>query len=165
VTARVTVERVAWNDARAVELRRLMDVDMAERYGDGRDEPPELVRKRARALSVRTADIRATLLAIAEDGASVGHIALRTLGDEWEIKRLLVLPGMRRRGVARALLAAVEDIARGNGARRVILQAGDRQPEAVALYERHGYTRIPVYEPYVETMPWSFCFEKPLAAG
>ncbi|BDZ46847.1 GNAT family N-acetyltransferase [Naasia aerilata] len=160
----VDLEAVVWNDPRAVALRRLMDADMVERYGDGREEPPELTRKRARALSVRTDDIRATLLAVQDDGAAVGHIALRMLGDEWEVKRLIVLPVARRAGVARRLLNEVEEIARRGGGRRVILQAGDRQPEAVALYESSGYTRIPVYEPYVETMPWSLCFEKRLTS-
>jgi GNAT superfamily N-acetyltransferase len=154
------LEAVAWNDPRAVALRRLMDRDMEERYGDGRQEPAELTAKRARALAVRPADVQATLLALAEDGIPIGHVALRRLGDEWEVKRLIVTTGARRRGVGRVLLGAVEDIARRNGARRVILQAGDKQPEAVAMYERLGWTPIPVYEPYVETMPWSRCFER-----
>jgi GNAT superfamily N-acetyltransferase len=160
---RFTLEPVAWTDPRAVELRRLMDRDMDERYGStGAPEPPELTAKRARALSVRAADVRATLLALSPEGAPVGHIALRMLGDEWEVKRLIVLPVARRTGIGRALLEEVERIARNGGARRVILQAGPKQPEAVALYERFGYSRIPVYEPYVETMPFSFCFEKNL---
>jgi hypothetical protein len=34
------------------------------------------------------------------------------------------------------------------------------QPEVVARFARLGYTPIPLYEPYVETMPTSMCFEK-----
>ncbi|MBK0297397.1 GNAT family N-acetyltransferase, partial [Bacillus sp. S34] len=63
---------------------------------------------------------------------------------------------------ATALLAEGEQVAREQGAERLILQTGDKQPEAVALYEKTGWTRIPVYEPYAATMPWSFCFEKAL---
>jgi hypothetical protein len=33
----------------------------------------------------------------------------------------------------------------------------------VALHERVGYTPIPIYEPYVETIPNSLCVEKVLA--
>jgi hypothetical protein len=40
---------------------------------------------------------------------------------------------------------------------------GDRQPEAVAAYQRAGYTPIPVFPPYVE-LPFSLCFEKRLPA-
>ncbi|WP_255359407.1 hypothetical protein [Frondihabitans sp. PAMC 28766] len=43
-----------------------------------------------------------------------------------------------------------------------MLQTGDRQPDAVRLYERFGYTPIPVYEPYVEAIPFSLCYEKRL---
>jgi GNAT superfamily N-acetyltransferase len=74
-----------------------------------------------------------------------------------------VLPGSRRLGIAQALLGEVERVAREGGARRIILQAGDQQPEAVALYRKLGWSPIPVYEPYIETMPNSLCFEKPLS--
>ena len=61
-------------------------------------------------------------------------------------------------------MAEVEAVARAAGARRLILQTGHRQPEAVHLYERVGYRRIPTYEPYVEALPNSICFEKVLVA-
>jgi GNAT superfamily N-acetyltransferase len=157
------VEPVAWEDERAVALRRLMDTDMADRYGL-QDEPPELSAKRSRALTVDPDRVRATLLAVLPDGTAAGHIALRTLRDDWEVKRLIVTSAARRLGIGRTLLEAVERIARDGGARRVILQTGDRQPEAVTLYTRLGYSLIPVYEPYVETMPRSLCFEKVFAS-
>jgi GNAT superfamily N-acetyltransferase len=153
------LERVGWDDDRAVALRRLMDAEMRERYGL-HDEPAELTAKRGRALSVDPTRVRATLLAVLPDGTPAGHIVLRMLGDDWEVKRLIVTADARRSGIGRALLAEVERIARDGGAQRVILQAGDQQPEAVALYRRLGYSPIPVYEPYVETMPRSLCFQK-----
>src|SRR4051794_21782677 len=156
------LERVAWDDPRAVALRRLMDADMRERYGL-HDEPAELTAKRARALSVDPSQVRATLLALLPDGTAAGHIAVRMLRDDWEVKRLIVSAEARRSGIGRALLDEVERIARDGGARRVILQAGDQQPEAVAMYRRLGYSPIPVYGPYRETMPRSLCFEKVFA--
>ena len=36
----------------------------------------------------------------------------------------------------------MEDSARAAGRRRIILETGDRQPEAVKLYETAGYERI-----------------------
>jgi ribosomal protein S18 acetylase RimI-like enzyme len=51
-------------------------------------------------------------------------------------------PAARGRGVARRVLAAVEESARAAGCRRVILETGDRQPEAIALYTSAGYRRI-----------------------
>src|SRR3954466_494966 len=157
--AEFRLERVGWDDERAVALRSLMDADMAERYGL-HDEPAELSAKRSRALAVAPGRVRATLLAVLPDGRTAGHIALRLLREEWEVKRLIVSPEARRLGIGSALLAEAERIARDAGAPRVILQAGDRQPEAVAMYRRLGYSPIPVYEPYIETMPHSLCFEK-----
>ncbi|HEX6969171.1 MAG TPA: GNAT family N-acetyltransferase, partial [Micromonosporaceae bacterium] len=51
-------------------------------------------------------------------------------------------PKMRGRGVARAVLAAVEQSARDHGRKRLILECGDKQPEAIAMYEKCGYQRI-----------------------
>jgi ribosomal protein S18 acetylase RimI-like enzyme len=46
---------------------------------------------------------------------------------------------MRRRGLARRLLAALEDSARGAGIQVLALETGTMQPEAIALYEAQGY--------------------------
>ena len=59
-----------------------------------------------------------------------------------EIKRMYVVPAARRSGVARALLAALEDTARGMGYRIARLDTGARQPHAVAFYEASGYRRV-----------------------
>jgi GNAT superfamily N-acetyltransferase len=59
-----------------------------------------------------------------------------------EIKRMYVVPQARRSGVARALLAALEDAARGLGYRIARLDTGDRQPHAQAFYEASGYRRV-----------------------
>jgi GNAT superfamily N-acetyltransferase len=112
---------------------------------------------------VDPATVITSILAIDEDGEALGHIAVRRLGDEVELKRLIVLEAARGKGAATALLAECERVGREEGAARLILQTGDKQPEAVALYEKTGWTPIPVYEPYAATMPWSFCFEKALS--
>jgi ribosomal protein S18 acetylase RimI-like enzyme len=148
-------------DPRAVALRRALDDDLDERYRhETEGEPAELTEERNRALAIHPEQIRATLLAIDEgDDDVLGHVMLRRLGDEWELKRLVVHPRARRRGVGRALVAAVVERARAAGARRVILQTGAPQPESIALYRAQGFTPIPVYEPYVATMPDTLCFE------
>jgi GNAT superfamily N-acetyltransferase len=53
-----------------------------------------------------------------------------------------VVPAARRSGLARALLAALEEAARGIGYRIVRLNTGERQPHAQALYEASGYRRM-----------------------
>ena len=48
----------------------------------------------------------------------------------------------RRCGYATALLAELENTIAARGYRRVYLTTGHRQPEAEALYESTGYTRL-----------------------
>ena len=72
--------------------------------------------------------------------------ALKRLGrDEAEIKRMYVVPAARGRGLARGLLAAMEDAARDLGYERVRLDTGATQPHAKALYRSAGYRDIPDY--------------------
>ena len=56
-----------------------------------------------------------------------------------EVKRMYVSPVVRRRGLARRLLVALEDSAREAGATVLALETGTMQPEAIALYEAQGY--------------------------
>jgi len=159
----ITIERVAWEDPRGVVLRTRMDEEMHERYGSANaGEDPAVTEERNRVLTVDPATIVTSLLALDEDGEPLGHIAVRRLGDEIELKRLIVLAAARGKGAATALLDECARVGRELGAARLILQTGDRQPDAVALYRKTGWSPIPVYEPYAATMPWSFCFEKAL---
>jgi GNAT superfamily N-acetyltransferase len=59
-----------------------------------------------------------------------------------EIKRMYVVPAARGRGVARALLAALEDAARALGYSRARLDTGPRQPHAERMYRESGYRPI-----------------------
>jgi GNAT superfamily N-acetyltransferase len=161
----ITIERVDWLDPRSVALRDVMDDDMSARYGSHEDaEPPEQSAERNRALAVDPATVVTSILALDEEGVAVGHIGVRWLGDELELKRLIVLEAARGQGAAKALLAESEAVGREVGASRLVLQTGAKQPEAVGLYERTGWRRIPIYhEPYARTMPLSLCFDKSLA--
>lgn len=65
-----------------------------------------------------------------------------------ELKRVWVSEQVRRGGVARAMVAHVEEQARTQGADWLILETGDRQAAAVALYRRIGYVDIPDFGHY-----------------
>ncbi|MBG6239997.1 GNAT superfamily N-acetyltransferase [Mycetocola sp. CAN_C7] len=159
---KINIEAVPWADDRAVSLREVLQEDLYRRYASHLQSSPD--REAAlNALSMSPDDVLATVIAISEESGPVGHAALRSLNGEWEVKRVVVLESERGKGVARLLMAKIEEIARRNGASRVILQTGDEQPEAVALYLRLGYQPIPVYEPYATAIPFSSCFEKRLA--
>jgi GNAT superfamily N-acetyltransferase len=76
-------------------------------------------------------------------GPPVGGVGLRTVGPgTGEVRRLWVDPTWRGRGVARALMAGLEDAAHRLGHSALRLGTGDRQPEAVALYESTGWVRV-----------------------
>ncbi len=65
-----------------------------------------------------------------------------------ELKRMHVLPAAQRRGLARAVLAELERVARAAGRRRMILETGIQQPEAMALYTTAGYAPTPKFGLY-----------------
>lgn len=153
------------DDPRAARLRAALDEDLDRRYGPlNREEPADIKAARVEALRVAPEEVVATWIAVTED-VPVGHVMLRRLGSEWELKRLIVTSAARGRGIGRALTERVIARAREDGAPRVILQTGAPQPESIALYTSLGFTPTPVYEPYRATMPNSLCFELRLAAG
>jgi GNAT superfamily N-acetyltransferase len=78
-----------------------------------------------------------------------------------EIKRMYVAPESRGRGLARLMLAHLEDTARASGADVMILETGLAQPEAIVLYESAGYTPIPGFG-YYKDAPLSRCFARRL---
>jgi GNAT superfamily N-acetyltransferase len=78
-----------------------------------------------------------------------------------EVKRMWVDPAQRGHGIATTVLTALEDWARELGFARCILETGIKQPEAIALYHKTGYARMPNYGQYLNVEN-SVCFEKAL---
>lgn len=104
---------------------------------------------------------RGAFLIARRDGEAVGCGAVRRIdATTAELKRMFTVPRARGTGVASAILAALEAEARALGATRVVLETGTRQLEAMALYERRGYVRIPFYGEY--DGPLSLCMERRL---
>lgn len=152
----VTVRSVPFGDADATALRNAMISEVYARYPD-RMASDDITS----ANQVADDSVAYTGLATDADGRAVGHVALRWLGPDLELKRMYVVPDARGTGVAAALLTAAEHEAKALGAERIVLQTGDRQPEAVRCYEKAGYTPIPIFPPY-ERLTFSKCFAKSL---
>jgi GNAT superfamily N-acetyltransferase len=73
-------------------------------------------------------------------------IELRALSTgAYEIKRLYVRPHARGHGIGRRLMRAVEAYARENTARHIFLDTKSTMADAIALYEREGFVRVPPY--------------------
>ena len=111
---------------------------------------------------------RGAYLVARVDGRAVACGALRPLeGDvaggpaTAEVRRMFVTATARRRGLASAMLQALEARAVALGHAVLRLETGFRQQPAIALYEARGYLRIAPFGPYVGD-PTSVCFEKVL---
>ncbi len=158
-----TIESVSWDDERAVALRAAMDEEISPRYAEvyaGFDDETRAALDED--FAVDPATMVEVILVRDAGGVAVGHAALRRLGDELEVKRVFVAAPARGRGASHALMGELERLGRERGAARLILQTGNRQPEAIGLYEKLGYRAIDIYPPYVR-FPASRCFEKVLA--
>ena len=81
--------------------------------------------------------------------------------DTMEIKRMYTLPEQRGKGIASCILSELERWAAELSCNKCILETGTRQPEAIMLYEKNGYNRIPNYGQY-QGIANSVCFEKVL---
>ena len=95
-----------------------------------------------------------------DDGRAVAGGGIARFDEtHGEVKRMYVVPEARGRGLGRRLLDELETYARALGYAGVVLETGDRQEAALALYRRAGYVRRPCWPPYV-SRALSFCFEK-----
>jgi RimJ/RimL family protein N-acetyltransferase len=80
-----------------------------------------------------------------------------------EIKRMYVLKNERKKGIASLILNELENWSKELDFKRCILETGQKMPEAIGLYEKKDYTRIPNYGQY-EYFTRSICFEKDLTS-
>ena len=78
-----------------------------------------------------------------------------------EVKRMYVVPAARGRGLARGLLAALEESAREAGADVMVLETGTAQPEALALYRSSDYVPVEAFG-YYRDSPFVRYLGKPL---
>ncbi len=100
------------------------------------------------------------VVVVYSDGVAVGCGAIKEYKPEIsEIKRMFVDDSARSRGIATKILTELEAWAIELGYTQSILETGKKLPEAVALYEKHGYRRIPNYDQYA-CMESSVCYTK-----
>ena len=155
----------------AGQLVRDMVAEIPPRYGEVLDAAAAAARAAA-VLAANAAFLgeRSVFLVATAGGQAIGcggiepvTIALDGETDalSGEVKRMYVNQAWRRRGVGAAILAALEERARGFGYHRLVLETGDRQPEAVGLYISGGWVRIAPFGQYVDDST-SVCFEKRL---
>src|SRR5215469_7661813 len=134
--ALVTEERIAEDDPRRPEIRALLErhLDFARAQ-----TPPE------HSFALDTAgllDPAVSLFSVRADGSVLGIGAIKRLGPHHaEIKSMHTAEAARGRGIGRAMLAHLPDVARTRGFRWVSLETGTTAAfaPARALYESAGF--------------------------
>jgi GNAT superfamily N-acetyltransferase len=146
----IEIHRTTGTDPRSRALREEMDAETFGLYAAGFAAMEPEVRERVdAALHTEQADLVEVVIAV-EDGADVGHAALRALTcGGYEVKKVFVRSAARGRGVSRTLMTAIEDVARQMGETTLVLQTGPKQVEAIALYRAIGYEPVEAFGPYV----------------
>lgn len=148
----ITVTRTDSDDPDFQALVKRLDADLAER--DGADHG-------FYAQFNKIDKIRHAVVCY-EAGQPLGCGAIKAFSDEaMEVKRMYVSPDGRKKGIATRVLTELEVWASELGYLKCVLETGKRQPEAIALYEKNGYTRTPNYGQYAGVEN-SVCFEKVL---
>ncbi|MER6526748.1 GNAT family N-acetyltransferase [Streptomyces sp. NPDC001508] len=158
----MNIRRVPFDHPDAVKLNDEVQAEYHLRYGDGGD---------ATVLDASDFTPPRGLYLIAYDEydrpvATGGWRSKDENGEgnedgDAELKRMFVIEEMRGRGLARRLLAALEEDARAAGRVRMVLETGTKQPEAIALYVSSGYTPCVKFG-YYRHHESSHCYAKPL---
>jgi len=98
--------------------------------------------------------------------AACGGVLLVDAGNDdrayGEIKRMYVRPPFRGLGLGKLILQHLANYSRQRGVNLLRLETGIHQVEAINLYQRFGFERIPPFGSY-HPDPVSLCFEKRLA--
>jgi GNAT superfamily N-acetyltransferase len=138
IRVEVEISRAPADAPPGSDLLEAMVVEMSELYG-GRIDVPGM----PRAAPADMGPPGGTFLVVWLDGEAVGCGGLKRLPDDaCEIKRMYIAPHARGRGLARRLLVALEDAARGLGYDLARLDTGPKQPHAQRMYEEAGYEPI-----------------------
>ena len=96
------------------------------------------------------------------EGLPAGCGGLQLFGSEYgEVKRMYVRPAFRGLGLGKLMIAHLVTYARSQGIGSLRLETGIHQHEAIGLYERMGFKRIPPFGSYCED-PLSRFYEKSL---
>lgn len=157
----IEIRRIEYGTPAAAALLDQMDAEMGALYaGRGTELTPEVGELVSIALAVHPEDMIAAIAAF--DGEElVGHAALRPFEDALEVKRVIVRADHRGQGISKQLMLELEVIARERGVTSLILQTGNLQAEAIALYRRIGYVPIERFGAYAP-IPFFLCFGKTL---
>ncbi|MEE1789269.1 GNAT family N-acetyltransferase [Streptomyces sp. BE308] len=139
-SAPTRLSAVPYDHPDAHHLTRALHLDQVATYGFAEDpgEPP----------AAQFDPPQGLFLIAHHDGGAVGCGGIRLLDAETaEIKRMYVKESARGNGLGRRILEYLERHAAVNGATQLLLETGCRNHDALALYQRCGYTPRSSYVP------------------
>ena len=144
------VKRVDSTDHDFQNLVQFLDADLAIRDGDEHDFYHQF----------NKIDMLKHCIIVYLDDIPVACGAIKPFNKESvEVKRMYTDPQKRKMGLASETLNQLEIWAKELGYKKCVLETGIKQPEAIALYEKSGYQKIPNYGQYIG-IENSVCFEK-----
>ena len=149
------LRRTTSRDVDFIALTQRFDRELRAEYGDEVEDV---------YAQYNVVDTETVVVASIDEVAAGCGCFKRYDAETIELKRFYVDPARRGAGVGRAVIGALEAWAIELGYRAAVLETGTRQAAAIALYERAGYQRTPLYGPYVG-MELSICMRKQLVAS
>ena len=92
---------------------------------------------------------RLSLWFVALEGERVvGYVGSQTVIDESDMMNIAVHPDFRRRGIAEALITALEEALREKGSHALTLEVRASNTPAIALYEKLGFVQAGIRKNY-----------------
>ena len=152
-TQNIILKRTDSTDADFRLLITLLDKELNQRYGD--------LMQSTYDRHNHIIDIDTVVLAYNND-TPVGCACFKKYDNtSVEIKRMFVKATERGQGIAYKILSELELWAKEHGFTHSILETGDKQHEAIGLYQKIGYAIIENYSQYSD-LATSICMRKEL---
>jgi GNAT superfamily N-acetyltransferase len=127
----------AWGHPHAAELRERLADELRHRSAPTSGGPGQ---RRARPDGDPSSVLLTVLVYDGQD--AVATASLQEHDGRYEVTRLYVVPERRRRGLARRVLAELEEFARSAGVPELVLAVGEGQHEVRELCARDGWVRV-----------------------
>lgn len=148
----ITIKRTTSVDTDFKILVRELDKDLAIRDGEEHDFFHQF----------NKIDMLKHVVVAYKDEVAVGCGAIKQYDDDtMEVKRMFVPLEYRGQGIAALVLRDLEKWCVELGYKKCILETGIKMPEAIRLYQKSNYQKIPNYGQYAGVES-SVCFKKVL---
>ena len=155
MASEITIEQ---EDPRRADVERLIEALNA--YNEGLY--PDAANYHLPVDALASPDIIFLVARMNGEAVGTGALWLRTEWELGEVKRMYVSPKSRGSGVAARILARLENVAKDNKVKHLMLETGIESFEAIRLYERTGFSRRGPFADYPDA-PLSVFMEKTLA--